>query len=354
MKANLEASGGLVLAEAVSFALAEKLGRSEAHELVAELTREAAKAKRTFKDVVTDSPKIKPHLSANELERLFMPNHYQGSAQTFIDRLVASSQGRGIRRSSSVARLTDPKLPTARAEHLANLRAATQAAKAPVAAQPIAASVPEPTIETPAPAVEPPAAAVSPVEPVAETTPKVEDAVAHSSERLGQAVEAASALIAQTISELARPSGLSSVAPPAIEPPAAEPVADAEPDAAEEPVVAEIEPDTAASIDPEPASSEAAMPDAEETAPTVEPVVVAETVAETQVTAEAIPEITAAATEHAAVEVASNQAASIAEQPDTEPRAEEDKPGALLDLFARAAENENAPPVEPRRERKPA
>ena len=55
MKANLEASGGLVLAEAVSFALAEKLGRAEAHELVAELTREAAKSKRPFKDVVAEN-----------------------------------------------------------------------------------------------------------------------------------------------------------------------------------------------------------------------------------------------------------------------------------------------------------
>ncbi len=103
MKANLEASGGLVLAEAVSFALAEKLGRAEAHELVAELIRQAANDKRAFKDVVAESDKVKAHLKRHEIERLFMPNHYQGSAQTFIDRLVASAQGRTIRRSSSVA-----------------------------------------------------------------------------------------------------------------------------------------------------------------------------------------------------------------------------------------------------------
>ena len=110
MKANLEASGGLVYAEAVSFALAEKLGRAKAHELVTELTQQAGKDKRAFKDVLAENDTVKAHISAAELERLFMPNHYQGSAQTFIDRLVASAQGHTLRRP--VSHLTAPKMPT--------------------------------------------------------------------------------------------------------------------------------------------------------------------------------------------------------------------------------------------------
>ena len=185
MKANLEASGGLSLAEHVSFALAEKLGRAEAHELVAEkwsVRRRTTSA--TFKDVIAESDKVKAHLNAGELARLFMPNHYQGSAQTFIDRLVASAQGRAVRRSSSVAHLTDPKLPTARADHLAAISTATSAVKPSLLATEASAAAPAPSV-----------AAEKPVG------------------SLGQAVAAASALIDQTISDLTKPA-----TPPAAEP----------------------------------------------------------------------------------------------------------------------------------------
>jgi 3-carboxy-cis,cis-muconate cycloisomerase len=355
MKANLEASGGLVLAEAVSFALAEKLGRSEAHELVAELTREAAKSKRPFKDVVADSPKIKPHLSANELDRLFMPNHYQGSAQTFIDRLVASSQGRGVRRSSSVAHLTDPKLPTARAEHLANLRAATQAAKKPAAPKPVVTEMPAEPVEQPVTLIEPPAAAEP---PAAEQIPAVatnsEIAAAHSNERLGQAVEAASALIAQTISELTRPTSVSAAAAlPPVEPPAPEPET---PDSADEepPVAVEAEPVAAAEA--EPAMAEAAPPESDPIPPAAEPESEPEPAATAQTpaaTADEMPVEPVAEVETEIAEVASETVSVVAEETAAEEKVD-DQPGALLDLFARAAENENAPPAVPERERKPA
>jgi len=147
MKANLEATGGLALAEAVAFALAEKLGRAEAHELVAEVTRQAAAGRRAFKDVLAENATVAAQLSVTDLERLFMPNHYQGSAQTFIDRLVASSQGRAVRRSASVSHLTEPKMPTARTDHLSAIKAAASAVKssAGVAETPSPADAPAPS-----------------------------------------------------------------------------------------------------------------------------------------------------------------------------------------------------------------
>jgi 3-carboxy-cis,cis-muconate cycloisomerase len=254
MKANLEASGGLVMAEHVSFALAEKLGRAEAHELVAELVRQAANDKRTFKDVVAESNKVKVHFNAGELARLFMPNHYQGSAQNFIDRLVASAQGRAVRRSSSVAHLTDPKLPTARADHLAAISTATSAVKPSLLATETSAAAPVPSV-----------------------------AAEKSVGSLGQAVAAASALIDQTISDLTKPA-----APPAAEPAKAEPA----------PVVASVQ----------------------EPAPTPEPIPAQVVAAEPVVALEPAPAVVA-------------DAPSL-DQPD-------DEPGALLEVFARAAENEN-------------
>ncbi len=265
MKANLEASGGLVMSEHVSFALAEKLGRAEAHHLVAELVRQAATDKRAFKDVVAESDKVKAHLDASELARLFMPNHYQGSAQTFIDRLVASAQGRAVRRSSSVAHLTDPKMPTARADDLSAISGATSFIKAPVPAAEVLVARPAPSV-----------------------------AAEKSAGSLGQAVAAASALIDQTISELTNPAT----------PPVAKP-ADAEPTPVEpapaEPMAAST-PEPVPAPTPEPAQAVASEP---AVAPGAGPAVVAD-------------------------------APSI-EQPDEEP-------GALLEVFARAAENENEQP----------
>ncbi len=112
MKANLERTGGLVLAEAVSFALAEKIGKAEAHALVAKLSLQADKDKRAFREVVEADTRIKAQLTADEISRLFYPTSYQGSAQTFIDRLVASANGRAIRRPTP-AQPAAPKAETA-------------------------------------------------------------------------------------------------------------------------------------------------------------------------------------------------------------------------------------------------
>src|SRR5207244_3808046 len=98
LRANLELTGGQIMAEAVSFALAEKIGRAEAHALVRELSQKAMQEKRPFKEVLLTELRVKAHLSGLEIEKLFIPLTYQGSAQTFIDRLVVTSQMRTPRR----------------------------------------------------------------------------------------------------------------------------------------------------------------------------------------------------------------------------------------------------------------
>src|SRR4051794_37897405 len=98
LRTNLELTGGQIMAEAVSFALAEKIGRGEAHALVRELSQKAAREKRPFKEVLLTELRVKAHLSGLEIEKLFIPLTYQGSAQTFIDRLVVTSQMRTPRR----------------------------------------------------------------------------------------------------------------------------------------------------------------------------------------------------------------------------------------------------------------
>jgi 3-carboxy-cis,cis-muconate cycloisomerase len=161
LKANLEQSGGLVMAECVSFALAEKIGKSEAHAILQELAKDAAKSSRTFRDLVESDVRITAHIPLTELSKLFMPTSYQGSAQTFIDRLVASAQGRTtVRRSIDLLMEAKPiSIKTAREAPAVSAPVVAPPAPAPVATPTPAASV---TLEKPAQS-EP-----APIEPIAD------------------------------------------------------------------------------------------------------------------------------------------------------------------------------------------
>jgi 3-carboxy-cis,cis-muconate cycloisomerase len=90
MRSNLEATGGLIMAEAVAMALAEKIGKSEAHHLVETASKKAVTEKKGLREVLTKSPKVAAHLRADRLTKLFEPMAHQGASQALIDRLLAS------------------------------------------------------------------------------------------------------------------------------------------------------------------------------------------------------------------------------------------------------------------------
>src|SRR4051794_1656558 len=90
MRANLDMTHGLIMAEAVTFALAETIGKSAAHHLVEAASKKAIAEKKHLRDVLTADPKITAHLSAEHLTELFEPMAYQGASQALIDRLLAS------------------------------------------------------------------------------------------------------------------------------------------------------------------------------------------------------------------------------------------------------------------------
>jgi 3-carboxy-cis,cis-muconate cycloisomerase len=90
MRANLEATDGLIMAEAVAMALAEKIGKSEAHHLVEAASKKAVTEKKGLRELLTKNPKVTAHLSADRLAKLFEPMAYQGASQALIDRLLAS------------------------------------------------------------------------------------------------------------------------------------------------------------------------------------------------------------------------------------------------------------------------
>jgi 3-carboxy-cis,cis-muconate cycloisomerase len=90
MRANLNATGGLIMAEAVTMALAEKIGKSEAHHLAEAASKKAVAEKKGLREVLTKDPKVTEHLSAEKIAKLFDPMTYQGVSQALIDRLLAS------------------------------------------------------------------------------------------------------------------------------------------------------------------------------------------------------------------------------------------------------------------------
>lgn len=92
MRANLEATGGLIMAEAVMIALGRHIGRLEAHHVVDQASKKALAGQRHLDEVLGEDPRVTAHLSAADLTRLFDPLAYQGAAQAFIDRLLASTR----------------------------------------------------------------------------------------------------------------------------------------------------------------------------------------------------------------------------------------------------------------------
>jgi 3-carboxy-cis,cis-muconate cycloisomerase len=92
MRANLDTTHGLIMAEAVSMKLAEKIGKAAAHKLVEDASRKAVRAQRSLKDVLRADKAVTGRISSAEIDRLFDPMNYQGVAQLFIDRLLASAR----------------------------------------------------------------------------------------------------------------------------------------------------------------------------------------------------------------------------------------------------------------------
>jgi 3-carboxy-cis,cis-muconate cycloisomerase len=99
MRNNVDITHGLIMAEAITLALAAKISRQEAQKLVEEASQRAVAEKRSLQNVLGEDPRVTAHLPGPMLGRLFEPMSHQGAAQTFIDRLVSSLKVGGGKRS---------------------------------------------------------------------------------------------------------------------------------------------------------------------------------------------------------------------------------------------------------------
>jgi 3-carboxy-cis,cis-muconate cycloisomerase len=89
MRRTLESQQGLITAEAVMMALAEKLGRAAAHHAVQHACARALDEQRQLVDVLAEDVAVTAHFDRAALERLTDPARYLGEALAVVDRVLA-------------------------------------------------------------------------------------------------------------------------------------------------------------------------------------------------------------------------------------------------------------------------
>jgi 3-carboxy-cis,cis-muconate cycloisomerase len=85
MRANLELTNGLIMAERLTFALAPKLGKAKAKAFMEVACKRAMAEKRHLRDVLKEAPEA----AALDLDTLFDPATYLGASDAVIDRILA-------------------------------------------------------------------------------------------------------------------------------------------------------------------------------------------------------------------------------------------------------------------------
>lgn len=92
MRQNLDATHGLIFAEAVSTALGDRMGKMPAHVLVEAACTKAREQKRHLLDVLREEPGLRGHLAPADLASLFDVRNYLGSASEFVRRVLAETR----------------------------------------------------------------------------------------------------------------------------------------------------------------------------------------------------------------------------------------------------------------------
>lgn len=89
MRENLAATRGALMAESVVTALAERVGRTRARELVDAAVTRALDADRPLRDELASDEGVTAELTEEEIDRALDPAGYLGCADSFIDRALS-------------------------------------------------------------------------------------------------------------------------------------------------------------------------------------------------------------------------------------------------------------------------
>ena len=88
MKENIYKTNGLIVAESVMMALAPKMGRQIAHDLVYDCCRESIKKNISFIDTLLRNKEISNFFNEQDLLKIIDPSNYLGAAPTMAQRLL--------------------------------------------------------------------------------------------------------------------------------------------------------------------------------------------------------------------------------------------------------------------------
>jgi 3-carboxy-cis,cis-muconate cycloisomerase len=100
MVQNLDLTRGLVMAEAVSIALAQRIGRDAAHHLIEQCCRSAVDQGAHLRQVLDAEQQVTAQLSGEELNRLLSPDHYLGQSLRWVQRAVSEHHAFNLRKGS--------------------------------------------------------------------------------------------------------------------------------------------------------------------------------------------------------------------------------------------------------------
>jgi len=92
MRADLDITHGLIMAEAVTLALAKHIGKQDAHHLVETLCHQALEQKRPLLHLLEHNAHITTHFSSAELTALLDPSTVTGSARHFVRQVLTRYQ----------------------------------------------------------------------------------------------------------------------------------------------------------------------------------------------------------------------------------------------------------------------
>lgn len=92
MRQNLDITHGLIYAENIALALANSLGKNEAHELVEKWCKEALGEEVHLKDFISNKKDIKSHFNKNQIDDLFNPKNSVGLCDLMIDNVLKNIQ----------------------------------------------------------------------------------------------------------------------------------------------------------------------------------------------------------------------------------------------------------------------
>ncbi len=88
MRANLQATQGVVFAEKASMLLIPKIGRAAAHELLSAASHEALASRRPFREILKKNSEVTRHLAPQQVDRIDVPEDYLGAAEVLRRHLL--------------------------------------------------------------------------------------------------------------------------------------------------------------------------------------------------------------------------------------------------------------------------